>query len=575
MLVNLRPYQNNVNSQIIDILNKNPTGYNILGVMATGTGKTVTFCTLAHFLCLDPRGPMFPTVIGVHRKELLSQISLTLAGFGVRHNFVAQRDTVSEILSLHQTAFKKQFYDHSSKLTLMSVDTFTAREEGLKNFALQQKLWIMDEAHHILKENKWGKAVSNFKNAYGYGCTALPRRLDGKGLGRNYHGVFDELIVGMSTNLAIREGYLCDFIIRAPETYYRDHLGKIETGKEVTRDQLRNAEMKSKIIGDTVENYIKYANGKQFICFNGTYEGALDTLNNFKAKGVSAILLTSKSTAAERFKGMQDFKSKKIQGLLNIALFDEGLDVPNVECVIHAAFSNSESKVTQINGRVLRPVYKDGFDLSYREGRLEAQRLGPKPHGIIIDQVGNIKYHGAPNKIKRFSLEDNKRPKIDNTIRRCRNFLCDIEYERILSHCPQCGTSAFDPDKIRNSEGRTTPEMVDGDLMLLDSKTLLEMELASDIEKYLENPVHLESRVSFAAGNIAGRAQANKQRERIEYAKSLKYEIELWAGKLRDEGYTDREIHMHFYLTFEKTMFQAVTEKKTEMEKTMKGLKNG
>lgn len=573
MNVTARPYQHDMNNLTVSQFNSGIQ--NVLNILPTGTGKTFTFSILAWQLAIDPTGPRFPTAIGVHRKELLMQISLSLASLGIKHKFQASQETVSQILSAHQQLFRRQYFDVNSNITLFSVDTVKSREDfdHIKKFFTQIKFWIMDEAHHVVAGNKWGTTLAEFKNAYGCGWTAFPERLDGKGLGRKSGGLFDIMNVGPSTNWAINQGYLCDFVVHAPETYYRQELGQIKAGQEITYDQMRKAELNSKIIKDTVGRYEEHALGKQFIMFCGTMEGAKETLSNFHARGHSAVLLTAKTPSAERFKGIQDFKAGRIHGLLNIGLFDEGFDVPGVESVIHGAFTNSGSKNAQINGRVLRTVYAYGFDLETREGRLAAQAAGPKPYGIIIDLVGNLKFHGSPRRIRRFDLNGSRRSSgVRDLTRKCRNTRCNIDYERELAECPKCGTSAFDPDKIRDNNGRIEPEAVDGDLMMLDSKTLMEIEMMADINKFLESPISMEARVAKAAGAVAGRAQGNHQRERIETAHALKEMIMIWAGKMKHEGMSDRSIHMKFYMEFEKTMFHAVTESKAEMERTMRML---
>jgi superfamily II DNA or RNA helicase len=64
-------------------------------------------------------------------------------------------------------------------------------------------------------------------------------------------------------------------------------------------------------------------------------------------------------------------------------------------------------------GRVLRPVYADGYDLGTREGRLAAIAASDKPYAIILDHAGNVGInrgtflevrHGFPQDDREWSL---------------------------------------------------------------------------------------------------------------------------------------------------------------------------
>ncbi len=55
-----------------------------------------------------------------------------------------------------------------------------------------------------------------FPNARGLGVTATPLRADGKGLGAEYDGVFEEMIVGPSMADLIKMGFLTRYRVFAP-----------------------------------------------------------------------------------------------------------------------------------------------------------------------------------------------------------------------------------------------------------------------------------------------------------------------------------------------------------------------
>lgn len=556
---------------------------NVLAVMPTGMGKTKTFCSIAIDLAisglitellkekLQAHGGVLPTAIMVHRKELVQQISITLAEEGIVHGMIAQPATIKGIEAAHRRVLKKSFYRYGAPITVISVDTLNSQIDKHRSWAKNVKFWITDEAAHVLRENKWGEAAGYFVNAIGLGVTATPERLDKKGLGRHADGIFDVKVEGPSTRWGILEGYLCKYRVAVPETDYNEHLGDASNGSDFSKQTMAMAAKKSRITGDVVTNYRKYADGKQAIIFASDMESAQRMEENFNFVGIPAKLLTSKSTDEERLNGLIDFRNKKIKVLINIDLFDEGLDVPGIDVVILARPTMSLSKFLQMVGRGLRPVYASGWDLRTREGRLGAQANGTKPHAIIIDHVGNFDRHGPPDLRRMWTLDSTKgeRRKAIKLMRTCWNWeTCGWDFERVLTHCPFCNEPAIDPNKLKS--GRGSPAEVDGDLVLIDPETRWRLEKATE----LEDPGVYAARIAAAGGGHAGQRAMEYQVERIKVQKELYQAIALWSGNRKHfDGYTDPEIHKLFYSNHQMTINEALALKTVDMKKIMSELK--
>jgi superfamily II DNA or RNA helicase len=548
-MLKLRPYQNTIKSKVFAAWASN--FLNVLLVMPTGMGKTKTFCSIV----IDTlnSSPVLPTVIMVHRKELVQQICLTLAEEGIYHNMIASRKDIKGIIAAERRALGKQFYNATSLVTVISVDTLISRQEVYKNWALNIRQWITDEAAHVLKENKWGKAIALFPNARGLGVTATPERLDRKGLGSHVDGVFDVMVEGPSSRWGIDQGFLSKYKIAVPKSDYEQYLVSSTDGSDYSKKAMIEASKKSQIVGDVVENYLKFAKGKQAIVFGTDTVTIADMERKFKERGITAKALDATTPDGERLEALIDYREKRIQVLLNVDLFDEGLDVPGIECVIMARPTKSLGKYLQMVGRGLRPA----------EG---------KPHMILIDHVGNVKYHGLPDNIRKWTLDrTNKRAQKLNFLRICSNFECNAPYDRAFTECPWCGQEAISKPKSGEAGVKAALEQVDGDLELLDPDVIRQL----DSRVILEDPASVAQRVSFAVNPAAGLKAMKNQQERIVTQQKLTEAVARWAGAMKYMyGYNDRKIHKKFYLHHNMTITEALAEPKVEMLNTIAMLQN-
>lgn len=541
MAFKLRPYQITLKN---DIYKAWESGFkNVLAVMPTGGGKTKTFCEIAREMAIMPTGPKLPTAILVHRKELVSQISLTLAEVGIVHNIIAPRNVIKGITAAHRQEIGRQYYNYQAPITVVSVDTLNARGDIHSKWAQQVRFWITDEATHLLQENKWGQAVKLFSNAIGLGVTATPRRLDKKGLGSHADGVFDMMVTGPTSRWLIDNGFLCKYRIVVPQSDYETYLKKPSETSDYSKANMTYASQQSHIIGDVLLNYQKFANGKQAILFTTDIATGERMEQNFNNAGVSAKLLTAETPDAQRLKAMIDYRKKLIKVLINVDLFDEGLDVPGIEVVIMARPTASLSKYLQCCGRGLRPM----------EG---------KPYMILIDHVGNVRRHGLPDDPRNWTLDRiKKRGEKISFMRICHNTDCNSPYDRSLTECPFCGEEIPRP-KPGEGGTRPSPEMVDGDLFMLDPETIRELEAKA----VLESPEVVSNRVLHAAGPGAAKKAYADRLERIRIQQDLAEKIAKWAGVKRHYGYTDRRIQKEFYLTYGRTITEALGEDAESMK---------
>lgn len=512
---------------------------NVLYVCPTGGGKSV----VTSDIMLDGARANIQQVVMAHRNELVSQMSMHIANRGIPHRVVGSAATVSQIVRQHRSVHGRSFVNPSARTAVVGVDTLMARAEQLAPWFLQTERWVMDEGHHTLRSNKWGKAVAMMPNARGLGVTATPCRADGQGLGREFDGVFDTMVLGPSMRQLIEWGNLSDYEIVCPESDITSYLSDDDLGAsgDYTDKKLKAAAEKSRIVGDVVENYIKWATGRKAIVFATDIETGNEIAAKFNANGISAANLSSKTPTAVREKYISEFKTGKLSVLINVDLFDEGFDVPSCDVVIMARPTMSLGKYMQMVGRALR----------FAIGKV----------ALIIDHVGNIKRHGLPSKERVWALARREKrvgkapDPNDIPITVCKS--CTRPYERFHTICPHCG--AVPP--LPKPADRTV-EVVDGDLVLLDRATLERMRAGT----VLESPADLGARVAAAAGNIAAKSKMNQQTAKIEAQRALSDAIAQWAGIGRAEGKSDSELYRRFYLAVGADVLTVLSAERTRQE---------
>lgn len=211
-------------------------------VMPTGAGKTICFSKIAQ----SATGLNKKVLILVHRSELLNQACEKLTQFGIAHGRVSPN-------------FKPEYH---KPVQVASVDTITKRLE----FIAKPDLIIIDEAHHVIKNNKWGRVVEQFPEAKLLGVTATPTRLNGDGLGIHAKGFFDDLIVATSVQELTDKGYLVSAIYYAPPARIKLEKIKIEKGDYATHELAAQTNIPA-ITGDAIKHYQRFSNNLPAIAF--------------------------------------------------------------------------------------------------------------------------------------------------------------------------------------------------------------------------------------------------------------------------------------------------------------------
>lgn len=459
---------------------------NVIGVLPTGAGKTMTMSAIAAAHANEAG------VAIAHRSVLIGQISMALARAGVPHDLVASKAVVKTIVSEHMEELGRSLYVPGHKWKVASVDTLPGRAAALTSWMRQVTIGFTDESHHLLSENKWGRACLQFDNPAmrWFLPTATPERGDRKGLGRHADGIADALIEGPSMRWHIDNGYLTDYIIRAPMPADLDLTDvDVSASGEYNQKQLRRAVHRStKIIGNIVDTYLTHTPSKLGIAFAVDIEHGMQLTAEFNSKGVPCELITAEHSEEERRAILRRYRERKTLVLVNVDLFGEGFDLPAIEVVMFGRPTASYSLFAQQFGRGLRLMIEKSFMAMWEsyspEQRKAIIRQSGKPVAYIHDHVGNVlHFYGPPDKPREWSLDrkaaSRSGPSDAIPLRVCANTSCLQPYERFYPRCPYCGMEP--PQPIAPS----SPKEVDGDLTLYTPEMLRAMFNVETVEDAL------------------------------------------------------------------------------------------
>jgi len=545
----LRPYQQDICNEVRLYWDM---GFKVVCVQAaTGAGKTPILADL-----IGGHGGF--SCVTAHRDKLVEQISLTLGRAGIRHDLICSDKSKRIIAKKHVKKLGQCFYVPGARCRVASIPTLV-KAKGLDQWAAQVTLWVNDEFHHTLRENSFGKAVARFTHpeCRGLGMTATPGRPDGKGLGRHADGLADAMVVGPPMRWLIDEGYLCDYDVVCPPTDLVAAEAPKGSDGDYTRDQRLAAERASHIVGDIPAHYLEWAKGLSGVTFVGSIETAIETVRAFRERDVSAELITGDTDPNLRDAIFDKAEQGQLMQIVAVDVIGEGVDIPSLQVGSFGRLTGSIIVWLQHLGRILRPDYAPGFDLTTRLGRLAAIAASKKPKALIIDHIGGFTNPalGPPDKPRVWSLDRREArgaqaadpDDIPNRV--CLNpdplpsgRRCFAPYPRTMRRCPKCG---YAPEPA----SRAAPEHVDGDLQLMDPDALAVLQgrvIPTDMDRSTHDAQQL---AKGARPEWLGRHWRN-----YEAASSAQIELrdamDRWAGRLHAEGRADYEIQRAFYLGY-------------------------
>ena len=326
----------------------------VMAQMPTGTGKTYLLtAVIDSFVRANPKAKVW---IVAHRRELVSQIDETVRKF---HSYSSATSSLLSSVKAMSIQWLMRHYDEIEE------------EPGLI---------VIDEAHHALAKT-YKEMWERFPKAKFLGLTATPCRLNGKG----FTDLFDVLVQSWGVPGFISKGRLAtyDFVsIKSDGVTQRliDSLQKRGADGDYQNKEMDMLLNKKPSIERLYRSLEEYGKDRKGIVYAINISHAQKITKLYQEHGVKAIAIDSKTPAAERQQDIEAFKKGDIQVLVNVDIFSEGFDCPDVEFVQLARPTLSLAKYLQMVGRGLR-VAKG------------------KKNCVIIDNVGLYRVFGLPSQV--------------------------------------------------------------------------------------------------------------------------------------------------------------------------------
>lgn len=324
--------------------------------LPTGGGKTVLFAALAREFVSKGEG----VLVLAHREELIVQAQEKLEQItGAPVGIIKAGHKPNPLFPIQ----------------VASVQTLT-RRDNWPNVALV----ICDEAHHSCSQS-YTRIFQNYSHAYILGVTATPIRIDGQG----FKFLYDALVLGPTVSELIEQGYLSKFKLFAATKLVKTK-GVRKTAGDFNHRELKKAVNTSLAMGDLIETWHQYAQGKKTVIFAVDVEHSKAIAKAYCDAGISAEHLDGETPSKERFAILERFRTGQTLVLTNCGIVSEGFDAPSIEAIQCVRPTQSLPLWLQMVGRALRP----------NPG---------KEHAIIIDHTENWITHGLPNEERDWSLE--------------------------------------------------------------------------------------------------------------------------------------------------------------------------
>lgn len=323
-----------------------------LVVAATGTGKTVV-AALDYRRLLERSSGDLSLLFVAHREEILRQSLATYravlrdGSFGELHGGGRLAEEGRHVFAMVQSL-------QAQRLEQIAPDAFD--------------VVVVDEFHHA-KAATYDRLLKHLRPKELLGLTATPERLDGQDVTE----WFDERIaVELRLWEAIDQGFLVPFQYfgvadgtdLSQLTWRRGGYAPEELSNLLTNDDLRVGKLL-----DAIQRIVLDPSSMRALGFCVSKEHARYMARKFTEAGLASVALTGDDSPDERAGCLTDLKAGRLRCIFSVEVLGEGVDVPDVDCLLLLRPTASATLFSQQLGRGLR-------------------RASGKSHLTVIDLIG-------------------------------------------------------------------------------------------------------------------------------------------------------------------------------------------
>lgn len=308
-----------------------------LVIAATGTGKT-------YLSAFDVRNFGAHKVCFIaHREELLDNGMETFKK-------IFPIVTMGK-LSANEKSFNSNFLFSTVQSLSKNLDKFSKDSFDYV---------IIDEFHHAAADS-YREILDYFDPKFLLGLTATPERMDGK----DVMALCDYNIAG---EIRLREALERELLVPfhyfgiADETVDYNNIRK-KNGKFDENDLSEKLSIneRSEFIIDKIKLYDYNGDSLKAIAFCVDIKHAKKMSNDFSSKGYKASFITSKDSMEKRQNTLYDFRNGLIEIICTVDIFNEGIDIPEINMLLFLRPTQSSTIFTQQLGRGLRKTSNKAY----------------------------------------------------------------------------------------------------------------------------------------------------------------------------------------------------------------------